>query len=113
MNPEIKSLWLAALRSGTYSQGRERLRGEADSFCCLGVLCDIHAPQNWVEIEWASDWEFHLPDEGEVYRAEGELPKSFYQALDIDYAVEDKLIHMNDIEQKTFPEIADWIEANL
>jgi hypothetical protein len=44
MNPEIKAKWVAALRSGEYKQGRGQLRSE-DRFCCLGVLCDLHAKE--------------------------------------------------------------------
>jgi hypothetical protein len=40
MNPDIKALWLEALRNGKYRQGRHRLRYD-DEFCCLGVLCDL------------------------------------------------------------------------
>lgn len=40
MNPEIKQQWVAALRSGEYKQGDAYLR-QGDSFCCLGVLCDV------------------------------------------------------------------------
>lgn len=43
MNPEIKALWVAALRSGEYKQCRDRLRTEENTFCCLGVLCNLHA----------------------------------------------------------------------
>ena len=42
MNPEIKSKWVAALRSGKYKQTKNVLRNR-DSFCCLGVLCNLHA----------------------------------------------------------------------
>lgn len=42
MNQEIKAKWLDALRSGEYKQGDSRLR-VGDTFCCLGVLCDLHA----------------------------------------------------------------------
>jgi hypothetical protein len=41
VNKEIKKLWLEALRSGAYKQTSNRLR-DGDSFCCLGVLCDVH-----------------------------------------------------------------------
>ena len=47
MNPEVKALWLAALRSGDYTQGTGRLHtryaddSTTDEFCCLGVLCDL------------------------------------------------------------------------
>lgn len=40
MNEQIKAQWVAALRSGDYPQRGGRLRRD-DSFCCLGVLCDL------------------------------------------------------------------------
>ena len=50
MNKEIKAKWVAALRSGDYVQGKgtlrsegNQLRSEGDQFCCLGVLCNLHA----------------------------------------------------------------------
>lgn len=42
MNPEVKILWLEALRSGRYLQGKGALR-KGDAYCCLGILCDLHA----------------------------------------------------------------------
>lgn len=44
MKPEIKKQWVAALRSGEYKQGKSALRF-GDEFCCLGVLCDLHAKE--------------------------------------------------------------------
>ena len=46
MNKRIKKLWVAALRSGEYKQGRRRLRSNVNTFCCLGVLCNIHAQEH-------------------------------------------------------------------
>lgn len=40
MNQEIKSHWLAKLKSGEYTQGRTYLSGEG-KHCCLGVLCEM------------------------------------------------------------------------
>ena len=48
MNKEIMQKWVAALRSGEYKQIDGRLRSyEPDecgkySYCCLGVLCELH-----------------------------------------------------------------------
>lgn len=42
MNPEVKAKWIAALRSGEYKQTQGHLR-VGDAFCCLGVLCNLHA----------------------------------------------------------------------
>lgn len=45
MNPEIKSQWVAALRSGEYNQARDYLHIRddqgVDSYCCLGVLSKL------------------------------------------------------------------------
>lgn len=45
MDKRVKALWLEALTSGEYEQGKGylRIQGEEgkDSFCCLGVLCDL------------------------------------------------------------------------
>jgi hypothetical protein len=39
MNKKIKALWLAALRSGVYAQGRGKLHNMVgNTYCCLGVL---------------------------------------------------------------------------
>jgi hypothetical protein len=40
MNPEVRAQWCAALRSGDYQQAKRALR-RGDSYCCLGVLCDL------------------------------------------------------------------------
>ena len=46
MDPAVKAKWLAALRSGDYLQARDDLRvvdeHGVDSYCCLGVLCDLY-----------------------------------------------------------------------
>lgn len=43
MNKKIKKAWVAALRSGKYKKGEGALRDEQNNFCCLGVLCNLHA----------------------------------------------------------------------
>jgi hypothetical protein len=42
MRPSIKAKWVAALRSGEYNQTEGSLRDD-NGFCCLGVLCNLHA----------------------------------------------------------------------
>ncbi len=59
MNPEIKQLWLNALRGGEYEQGHGYLRrnkAEQDSFCCLGVLCDLAEQAGVIGEPEESDW---------------------------------------------------------
>lgn len=43
MNKEIMQKWIKALRSGNYKQGKFKLRNSKNEFCCLGVLCNLHA----------------------------------------------------------------------
>lgn len=43
MNEKIKKLWISALRSGKYKQGRTVLHDPIENtYCCLGVLCDLY-----------------------------------------------------------------------
>lgn len=46
--PSVKAKWLAALRSGKYKQTQYELRNKdkPNAFCCLGVLCNIHAEEH-------------------------------------------------------------------
>lgn len=43
MKSEVKKLWVEALESGAYTQTTGGLKGNDNSFCCLGVLCDLYA----------------------------------------------------------------------
>lgn len=49
MHPELKTKWLAALRSGDYAQGKHVLRTTSDQYCCIGVLCNVLDPNAWKE----------------------------------------------------------------
>lgn len=40
MNPEVKTLWTAGLRSGEFEQGTDVLTKDGKD-CCLGVLCKL------------------------------------------------------------------------
>lgn len=61
MKERIKNLWLTALRSGKYKQGKDSLhaidKNGEHHFCCLGVLTDLYLQEHpnkvggWVEYE--------------------------------------------------------------
>lgn len=42
MNPIVKQQWVEALRGGDYIQGRDGLRRGNNTYCCLGVLCNLY-----------------------------------------------------------------------
>lgn len=56
MKADVKKLWLEALRSGEYQQGKSCLHAKTekgDEFCCLGVLCDLYAKKK--KLQWGDE----------------------------------------------------------
>jgi hypothetical protein len=104
VDQEIKTRWVEALRSGRYQQVTGKLRTE-EGYCCLGVLCVA------AELSISSDG-FHVEEdyEDEDYDEDGYAPLN---ALVGGKSIVKALYGLNDDERKTFPEIADYIEANL
>lgn len=101
MDNELKSQWVAALRSGKYKQTQGTLK-DSTGFCCLGVLREIAGHDALPE----ADDEFLLDKESAL-------------SIGIEYGMQKTLSHMNDgfepkeIKKHTFAEIADYIEAKL
>ena len=110
LNENAKA-WVAALRSGDYTQTQKMLRRvtkeNGTSFCCLGVACDLYRNTvggNWDTIVLADseltpavmDW-LGLEDSiGTYYNANG---NNF------------TLVGLNDNEYFTFAQIADVIKS--
>lgn len=111
MNKDIKKRWLDALRSGKYKQGVGALRKRGYKFCCLGVLCDIVKPSSWTICRGTICYQ--------MGNSTGLPPK---EVLEVCGIVDDffgfdgigfRLTTMNDSENKTFNEIADFIEEKI
>lgn len=112
MNPEVKTLWLEALRSGDYKQATGALNRMGVGQCCLGILCEVAVAQGFPLLVEAVE-----PYNGEqrvMYNQElGLLPPEVRAWAGVDSCASGRLIEMNDDLKKNFSEIADWIEANL
>lgn len=120
MDPDIKGKWLKALRSGEYKQGGGMLHPDPHTYCCLGVLCDLHAKETGGV--WVRDGHEDSSYEG----MNALLPVSVYQWAgfgdpeypnDVDLLVsydghQEYLSTLNDYVL-TFAEIADLIEEQL
>lgn len=115
MNENAKKL-VAALRSGEYRQGQSVLHNNLDdSFCCLGVACDIYMKENggrWLYnedyyngLEYLNQWK-HLPNLVQKWLGFATPTGDYYQ--DDDYL--SSLVELND-SGKSFDEIADVIES--
>ncbi len=103
---EFKEKWIAALKSKKYDQGMFRLHKD-NTFCCLGVACIISGI-NKEKIGTAN-----------VIRpsfAKNIIPNILISGSGDENTSVGRLINMNDggyETQKSFKEIADWIEENL
>lgn len=117
MNAEVKKMWVEALRSGEYKQGRGQLRF-GNEYCCLGVLCDLHSEAvggSWVKPEPDILWLGSSYD-GE----ESVLPTSVVEWAGLNktnpvvciLGIDINLIDINDVYM-SFSEIANCIEALL
>lgn len=121
MKQEIAKIWIEALRSGDYTQGRRHLK-RAGRHCCLGVLCELAVQAKVIDgldrggilpaevREWAGmyqsdgtprDFTYHTDDAGKTHYKNG------FGAVGADH-----LASWND-KGATFAEIADAIEQNV
>ncbi len=114
MNADVKTKWVAKLRSGAYKQGKGSLQKNG-KFCCLGVLCDLFKEEGH-----NGHWE-PLPGGLEVFVTptqsfESSLPLNVQNWAGLKYL--DPLIgnrSATDLNDRgmSFGEIADLIETHL
>lgn len=120
LDPEVKRLWLEALRSGHYQQGREVLRTSDGRYCCYGVATDLAVKAGvtkWVALHNGASGQAHasaMP--GERVRAwlfpEGEIflwPAFPFPADRADVTPATSPAALND-HGLTFSQIADLID---
>jgi hypothetical protein len=112
MNPEVKQEWIAALRSGEYKQGSEFLR-RGDEFCCLGVLCDLHAKKTSTQWLHGFKGSEYLDNKERLPEAVSEWAGLQGHNSNDPYMKGNWLSAYNDDEYKSFSEIADLIEKHL
>lgn len=114
MNKSLIRRWVAALESGRYKQGQERLRTEGNGYCCLGVLCTISELGKWKK-EKDAGWQylFKLPED-QQYRGPYELNQSVIEsgleeAMDVKGLDQGSLSSFNDSGEWTFKRIANYL----
>lgn len=128
MNAEVKTKWCNALRSGEYKQATGELRVK-DSFCCLGVLCDLYEKEHPNKLQWdevdhlfrfinnfnaPSSESTHLPPNVRDWAGLNyDNPQFSQQYFKDKEKVCSTLIEANDEVGLNFNEIADLIEKEL
>lgn len=108
---DVAKEWVKALRSGDYKQGIHSLHNLDDSFCCLGVLCDL-AVEAGVARESKSGKEIGYEADG-FYASL--LPPSVAKWAGLrtrqGNSFAHSLVYLND-DGRPFTEIADVIESD-
>lgn len=115
---EFKRQYVAALRSGKYTQCRSRLRTKsltgAVCHCGVGVACDLVDPAGWKDTKTYDEL-------GELtgyscYRVEGgmgSMPISIQNLIGMSDVQHKQLVLLNDIKAWTFEEIANFVERTM
>ena len=110
MSIELQREWVEALRSGKYKQETGALH-IAGGYCCLGVLCEVLTEKG--KLSRSGNWyELDTQEEGTL-TMESSLAYPLLKMIGIDAELESRLIAMNDDEERTFPEIAAFIEEKV
>lgn len=128
MNPEVKKLWVEALRSGKYEQttgALESIDAQGNSsYCCLGVLCHLARERGIVQRRVVGpSWDQTANYAGAASVLPGIVEEwagvSSYQHLPgFDAPRTDKygddanvtFMFLNDVKSYTFEQIADVVE---
>lgn len=122
MNQDIKEKWVENLLSGKYKQGKECLRLDNNTFCCLGVLCNLYIEEN--KKEWSINTDGIYSFESEVgclsdtvlewagLPTVSPLCSGIFRDLVHIDKLETNLAEIND-NGRSFDEIAEIIKENL
>ncbi len=128
MKRAFRDEWVAALRSGEFRQGNNRLEtlpnhaGFPSTYCCLGVRCKLDADAGLLVREEGTN----LSAGSGMYAEPGATHEGVWgvgtpaQATQLrwglrnasrDLGIAGDLVHMNDIQHKSFSEIADYLDV--
>lgn len=115
-SPKLKKLWVKDLRSGKYTQTKGMLKEvfwenkdtQNFAYCCLGVLACRLPNGHWGDEPEYDDNMFYMTVNGDKYASDTGLSPEFLPSPVAQY-----LVKMNDDWERTFEQIADWIEENL
>jgi hypothetical protein len=119
MNPRARELWLAALRSDDYVQGKHHLTTLINGvrrYCCLGVLCEV-ARLGGVPLTVVDQGSVRFYDDEDNYPPPAVLRWAGLPdrnpAVDVGDTVRVGLSLLNDERSYTLAQVADLVEEQL
>lgn len=131
MRPEVKKMWVDALRSGDYPQSYDVMHSPY-GYCCLGVLADLYCKDTGTDFEsFVNECDNQAPIGIEFFNWVGEAPTGdncvnhaynknaetmLYNPLvdaALPYGTTGRISELNDSMEYTFSQIADVIEECL
>lgn len=104
---EVFTKWIAALRSGSYEQGKRKMKSPDNKYCCIGVLAEVMGLGEWEPKEWGSV----LLKQKEP--RSGGLDNDNLEKCFLSKDEQGFLCYVNDVRNKSFEEIADILEDNI
>lgn len=104
--------WMQALRSGHFDQCKYILRSyRTNNFSALGVACHISSKvRGMQEPNHDAGSTVYIDQEGN--KNDRALPKAFRKYVGLTNEEQREIFTMNDEEDKSFEEIADYLEDN-
>ena len=121
MDPELKQKWLKALRSGRYKQVKGTLHNE-NGYCCLGVLASVSKMGRWEELSYSTTggkrykfvpFKKYTDKFDDAVPYVGTFDEGSETAFGLDVDQQTTLVNMNDSNNKSFKQIADYVEREL
>jgi hypothetical protein len=117
MDAVVKEKWVAALRSGEYKQTKGELvkvSGDgSQSYCCLGVLCDLAVKEGVISESLFVDGYLATPGPEVVKWAGMESKNPEVSTSVVDGFLHPSVAEVNDFSEVGFAGIADLIEEQL
>lgn len=108
---ERRTEWTAALRSGNYKQGKRHLHTiNDDSYCCLGVACDLFAEKEAIR-NYGGGLDLQIYKFGVDLPSSAIIHRDMMAYLGLNNTDVDYFVNMNDFQHKSFIEIADYIDT--
>ena len=114
---EFTKEWLTALRSGEYKQTTGSLYNIQDQgYCCIGVAARIKYPLHYLKNKndrYAGTLQGNKKSiKSDTKYKLSKIPQELKRSVNANNFVS-QLVNLNDDEEYSFEEIAEWIEENV